>query len=246
MDTNDYLVIYTKAYIFLFLFDFLRKIGYKFLVFQTADAERKFMKRYIIAVTLILATVSARAELFSFDAITSTDPFNPAIGESQLFMDVRETDGAVSITFTNTGPQLSTIAEIYFDSPDVEPPLNLTLDQIINTPGVNFIEGARPPELPSGRLFEFCADLASEATNPAQTGIDPNEYLVLEMSYTHPPYSFIDLLKTGELRVGLHVVSMGTSAGSESFINNIPEPSTALLLGFVALVGRSYRRIFVV
>ncbi|MBT8046168.1 MAG: PEP-CTERM sorting domain-containing protein [Pontiella sp.] len=207
------------------------------------------MKKLLIAVLAAIIPMMASAELFGFSAIPSNAPLNPSIGENQLFMDVTETGlGEVSIVFTNTGPEPSTIAEIYFDAPDVEPPLNLALVQIINTPGVSYVYDANPQNLPAGRMFLFCADLGTEPENPApKNGIDPYEYLVLEMTYTDPPHNFIDLLQSGDLRIGLHVISMGTSEDSESFINVIPEPSTALLLGFSGLlikVRRDYRKKF--
>lgn len=216
------------------------------------------MKRFITAVVLMVAVVSARAEMFTFYSITSNDPSGDSqtTGENQIEMYVTETGiGEVSILFTNTGPNLSAISDIYFDVPEVEPPFNLQLsaNDILPGPDVDFVLGTRPENLPAGMdpLIAFYSDENLGATSPPPVnGINPYEYLILNMTYTDPPHNFIAMLESGELRVGLHVISMGDDGlggtYSESFINNIPEPSTALLLGFIALVGKSYRRIFVV
>ncbi len=203
------------------------------------------MKTLIIAALVATSPLMANAELFRFYAITSNDPSNPAIGESQLLMDVTETGaGQVSVLFTNTGPEQSAISDIYFDTPDVAPPFNLAIAQIINGSGVQFIEGARPQNLPAGMdpLIAFCSDEDLGATSPPpKNGINPYESLLLELTYTDT-YSFIDLLGSGELRVGLHVISMGTSADSESFINVIPEPGTASMLAAGSAFLISFRR----
>ena len=73
------------------------------------------MKRYIIAVTLILATVSTRAELFSFYGISANDPTGTAvsIGEAQLSMDVNTlSPGRVSCLVENTVPDALVSSEI--------------------------------------------------------------------------------------------------------------------------------------
>jgi hypothetical protein len=43
---------------------------------------------------------------------------------------------------------------------------------------------------------------------------------------------------------GLHVQSMGEGNDSKSFINNIPEPSTALFIGFIGMAAKGCRKIF--
>jgi hypothetical protein len=56
--------------------------------------------------------------------------------------------GQVSFTFTNTGPDMSTLARIYFDDGSL-----MTLDSIINGPGVNFTETSPGPnDLPGGEM----------------------------------------------------------------------------------------------
>lgn len=214
------------------------------------------MKRLIlITFVLILVNVPARAVLFSFYGITSNDPSGNAvtIGETQLSMDVNIlSPGLVSVLFENTGLYSSSVAEIYFDSPTVIPPLNLELFSIINGSGVKYVEDEAPDTLPGGNdpLIQFSADVAAEAGNPApKNGINPGEWLELHLTYTDPPHNFIDMLMSGELRVGLHVIGLGDDGFggnySESFINEImiPEPSTALLLGVAALFCRTYRKI---
>lgn len=216
------------------------------------------MKPIIIAAVLIMATVSAHAELFSFYGISTNDPSGTAvsIGEAQLQMEVTTgvVPGQATFLFSHTGTSPATITEIYFDSPDLIPSLLfelLTIDSTpwINNTGVVFVEGANPEELPGGNMMDVAFNenvcVSTEASPPpSKKGVDPGEYVLLTMTY-NDSYDLLGMLGNEQLRVGLHVTGIDPYA-SESFVNNIPEPSTALLLGFVALVGKSYRRIFVV
>ena len=212
------------------------------------------MKYKILAITLLLSTLASHADVFSFYSITSNDPsgFSQTVGESQLFMDVIETgSGTVSVTLSNTGPEDSIIKEIYFDTldPNVDPPVSLELVSIVNGAGVVFVEEASPQNLPAGTdpLIAFCADESAEAQQGqggAHNGVDPGESVLFQMTYTDPPYSFLDMLTAGELRVGLHVGGMGTGDYSESFINVIPEPASFLLISATATAAVFVRRTF--
>lgn len=208
-------------------------------------SESGVMKRLITAIVLILATVSAHAELFSFYGITSNDPSGDAvtIGEAQLSMDVTVlSPTSVQLLIANTGLDYNSVSKICFDGPDG---INLGIISIIPS---NWSEGNT--QLPGGDGW-FNSDFCIHADPPpSMNGITPlTSPLEVILSYT-AGFDILDSLYTTDLRVGMHVVGMGDDGFgddfSESFINNIPEPSTALLLGFIALVGKSYRRIFVV
>ncbi|MEN8254883.1 MAG: PEP-CTERM sorting domain-containing protein [Verrucomicrobiota bacterium] len=207
--------------------------------------------KHLILIILLTASAS-RAELFGFNAITANDTNGTAqiVGESQLFMDVTSTgEGQVSVLFTNTGPASSAISEIYFSTldPDVAPPVSLEIVSVINGPGVSFVDGdVAPPNPPGGELIGWmCTDEAAGSEKAAKNAIDPYEYLILEMTYTEPPYNFLDMLHSGDLQVALHVIDMGAGGEfSETFVNVIPEPASMVLLlgtsGLIAFVRRKF------
>ncbi|MBT8042622.1 MAG: hypothetical protein HKP10_06955 [Kiritimatiellales bacterium] len=210
------------------------------------------MKIYIIAVLTVLAPLMAQAEPFGFYAITDNAPYNASAGENQLFMLVDEggTLGQVSVLFTNTGPTASTLKSIYFDTldPYVSPAIDLQIESIVNGTGVNFTEDKKVKNFNGGnpiRAFSSNLSLGNDGSNA--NGIDPNEYLILNLTYNQSAYDFMDMLQSGDLQVGLHAGAF-PNGGSEKFVNStepydsvIPEPSTALLLGFSGLLVKGFR-----
>lgn len=207
------------------------------------------MKVLPIYLTIILTASAVQADIFTFYSISANDPSGIAqdVGEAQLFMEVSMiAPGTASIVFTNTGPTASSLSEIYFDAPDLAPPLNLEVSQIINGAGVDFsnpdMDKIKPVNLPGANnlLMAFAADLGVDAGNPSPAkGVNPNEYLALELTFD-TSYDLIDLLEAGQLKVGLHVISIGPY--SESFVNNIPEPASLTLIGFIVTAITFVRR----
>jgi hypothetical protein len=185
-----------------------------------------------------------------FECITGGSAANAAIGESQLFVQIVDHADRASFIFSNTGPSPSTIAEIYFD--DVC--LLDRLAEIVSPAGVVFENDATPHNLPGGRApqWNFIASpgLVAQACNPApKNGVNPGEQVELVMLFRSGK-SWSDLLNdiaSGDLRMGLHVISIGCNGDSCSFINT-PEPATLLLMTaglFAAGVSRRkkvYRR----
>jgi hypothetical protein len=145
----------------------------------------------------------------------------------------------VRFDFRNLGPEMSTIARIYFDNGSL---MNFTM--IHNSPGVDFLFDPfpGPNDLPGGNLavppFMTTIGFLSGAGPPAPTmGVEPepwgepNEVVGLEFSLdpNQTTAHVIDELTSGVLRVGVHVINFA-SGGSESLIN-IPEPASWSLLG---------------
>jgi len=196
------------------------------------------MKKLLILGLIGLLLPVANADWFDFNAITDNDPsgFSQYVGESQLHMEVVVTeDGEARFLFVNDGPEESSLAQIYFDFVEE---LDLSLASIGNVDGVSFSSShVTPNNLPSGKSIfaAFESDLAVGATQPSpKNGINPGESLELIMNY-NSSYGIIGALANQDLRVGLHVISLGEY--SESFVNAVPEPATLplLLSGTIAL-----------
>lgn len=193
----------------------------------------------LVVVVLFFGTSASQAtiETFDFYNITNNDPGDAAIGEAQLFVDVGdEFANQVLFTFRNNGPEASAVSEIYFDDGSL-----LGIASILNNPpGVVFVEGASPPELPGANLieppFEATIGFLAESTPPpVYKGVNPGEEvgILFDLKPGGEFQDVLDELYSGTLRVGIHVIGFGCG-GSESFVN-VPEPATVCLLGLSGL-----------
>ena len=197
------------------------------------------MKRVFIIAFATLSLSVVRAELLNFSSITSNDPTGYAqfVGESQLMLDASYLGSSrYSLVFSNEGPADSVISEIYFDYTS---DLSLQLIGINKGAGVRFSAGrTNPANLPSGRNITFASELSVSADNPSpRHGVNPSEYLELIIHY-EGSNDLLSSLGNSDLRVGLHVISLGEY--SESLVNVVPEPATFSM----ALLGSLFMRMF--
>jgi hypothetical protein len=201
----------------------------------------------MLAILVVAVPVLAAYATFGFEGCVddTTNPTNIATGESQLRMTVSDegvnADQAKFI-FWNTGPNASSITDIYFADGTL-----LGIASINGGPGVDFDEGARPVELPGRNRCDPVFPTSDEVTkyffsfdsnNPTQpNGVNPGEVLEITfnlingMTFDH----VVAALANGTLRVGLHIQGFA-NGGSEAFHN---EGFTAIqLASFDAKAGR--------
>jgi len=176
-------------------------------------------------VSLLTIVVPAQAQTtiqLGFANITATNAGDAAIGEAQLFVDVTDAgSGEVLFTFYNTGPEDSSITDVYFDDGSL-----LGIALIDNSdPGVSFSQGASPANLPGANNaippFQTTAGFSADSDAPVQqNGVNPTESLGIHFGLV-AGRTFDDVLAdltSGDLRIGIHVQGF-ESGGSEAFVN---------------------------
>jgi hypothetical protein len=208
------------------------------------EREMKILSPLSMAITVLALCTNANAgTTYSFVNITNNDPINAAIGENQLFLELGDpVGGQVTFTFSNTGPESSSIAQVYFDDSGL-----LTLSSIDDSlAGVEFSQGASPPELPGGNTvvpaFMTTDGLSFGSDPPVQAnGVNPGEWLGITFGLD-PQTNLQEQIASGALRIGIHVQAIG-NGGSEAFIlrdhvSTVPAPGAIVLTGVgVALIG---------
>jgi len=211
------------------------------------------MKKASATWAAVLLLSVAHAGIIGFDTVTSNSPNAGSIAE-QLIIETTELDaGLASIKIHNTGPADSTIAKIYFGTYSTE--LNLNVTAIPGSSiGVEFYiedytKATRPPGWnEAGGSWWSTTVGAVSSLNPApKNGINPHEYLELELTYDSP-LSLTDLILSGDVQAAVHVVSIGQY--SDTFVTQtdttpIPEPASVVLFGAAATTIAVIRRRFV-
>ena len=186
-----------------------------------------------------------------FTCVSNNNAVSAAIAEAQVFVDVYTSANQAHFKFWNIGANTCSLTDVYFDDGTL-----LGIASIIDADeggghaGVDFERGAKPTELPNGPPdFETTAGFSADSDPPVPTwGVEAsnpaNEWLeiIFDINPKSTPDAVFGELETGELRIGIHVQSIGPY--SESLVNIIPEPATIaiLALGSIALLSTKRRR----
>ncbi len=209
-----------------------------------------YVNLMVFALALLgVMTGEARADLYGFYNISGNNVFDAAIGEAQLSVEVTDAgSGQVLFTFYNSGPEASSITDVYFDDGSLLGIAGLidADEGIGGDPGVNFSQIANPGNLPAANLasppFVTTAGFSADSDPAVQPwGVNPGETLgiLFTLQGTQTLDNVLDELSSGALRIGLHVQGFA-SGGSESFVNTdftitvVPLPG-AVLLGMLGL-----------
>jgi hypothetical protein len=201
-----------------------------------------------VAVLCVCVAAPACADMhtYGFDCITNKTAANVAIGEAQLTVDVSDHGlNQVLFTFRNSGPDASSICDVYFDDGSLLGIASLidADDGVGGNLGVDFTRLADPGDLPGGNNatppFVTTAGFSADSDPPVQpNGVNPGESLgiIFSLQVGRTFDDVIAELNNTSLRIGIHV--QGFSVGdSESFVNNPPTAPVpgAVLLGMLGL-----------
>jgi hypothetical protein len=201
----------------------------------------------VLTAGVLLAAPAYAGLILGFDNVTSNSAADVATGEAQLFVEVNDLGGnQVSFRFFNTGPNASSITDVYFDDGTL-----LGIASISDSGGgVAFSQGASPGNLPGGATINFntSAGFSADSDPPVQpNGVNPGEWLTIVFNLINGQ-TYADTINAlnlslaspgtdvfGGLRIGIHVQGFA-GGGSESFVNNgpprqVPEPGSLALLG---------------
>jgi hypothetical protein len=219
---------------------------------RRTTVKKKLTIAAIVPVLTLLCVAVKAGPTYSFTNITNNSAFDAAIGEAQLFVEVTDSGAQVEFTFTNMGPDASSMTDVYFDDG-----MLLGIASITNTPGlVEFSQFAAPPDLPGGNNAAppsvTTAGFSADSDPPTQPfGVNPGEFLGITFDLQAGGVfdDIVSDLASGALRIGIHVQGY-SSGGSESFINNgivdggngvIPAPG-AVVLGCIGVGVVSWLR----
>jgi PEP-CTERM motif len=198
----------------------------------------------VIGLTLVVAERAQAAALtYGYDCITGDSSTDCDILEAQVLTDVDFANNLVSFRFYNTGPDASSITDVYFRDTDDK----LSFDSMLEGSGTEFDEdgGCSPIDPPASNGFTlgFCTDADPPV---ASNGINPGEELTLFFAL-NGVFTFqdvLDELADGTLKTAVKVQAF-ESGGSEAGIGSpggpgtggpggaapIPEPTSLLLMG---------------
>lgn len=201
-----------------------------------------------LAAVAITSTASAGAS-YAFTNITGNNAGDAAIGEAQFSVElIEESAGFVRFKFSNTGPEASSLVQLYWEDP------TNVLDSLQSwqstSAGVDFSGGsANPGHLPGSnpKIDDFSIQAASQG-GKSTNGVGVGESVIIRFTYADNYFDVVQAVEAGELVIGTHAQAFA-SGGSESFVTGtppttaIPSPTAALAgLGLLGLLAARRRR----
>jgi len=220
---------------------------------------QKLLTITVIAAVMLAIGIPAKANFtvhYVGNPVWGTnDTGDMAAAQSQIFADVSALGGTqVLFDFRNNGPVACSLTDIYFRDGNIIQ-FNYLIDRDENGGdlGVDFSEGATPPEPPQGgggwtSFFTTDSDPQPGGVmlNGVNNGDPTGEVLgiVFDLSGGQTINDLEDAFKTHDVETAIHVQGF-LPQGSEWLVNNgvIPAPGAVLLAGIgVGLVGFLRRR----
>ena len=193
---------------------------------------------FLVAIVMLLGgTLQANYE-FPFEVFTNNGNYNDSPDLAPYVVVSNGEEAIVDFTFYNASVIDSSVARLYFDDGSL-----LAIASIINGPGTLFEEGVPGSKnLPAGETIGFYADrefTIGADPPPSENGVDnppPLEWVIVRFNLVEGAnlQGVINELIAGELRVGIHIISL-PDGSSESAIMVVPEPTTLLLLAAGAI-----------
>lgn len=216
--------------------------------------SQKILAMAILGYAATFHPLAQTSTSYGFYAITNNNAGAVVDGEANLSVEVIDLGGS-QVRFKFTNNSTSSITDIYFDDGTL-----LGIASITDSgSGVDFSQGASPPDLPGGNsispAFTTTAGFLADSNAPVSAnGVGAGEWVAIDFNLISGQ-DYGDVLAalalpnsggTGDLRIGIHVQSFPSGGGSEAFINNptpVPEPEAyAMLLAGLGLVGWRLRR----
>lgn len=202
----------------------------------------------VLAVSCVVwsaLTAGASASItLGFAKITNNGNANVA---SQLSVEVGEESATqVFFTFTNAVGIASSITDVYFDDGSL-----LGIASISSSAGVAYNQPASPGNLSGGNAVDFntTAGFSADSDSPVSpNGVDSSTEWVKIIFNLINGKTYADTLAAialananpgvdvdGGLRIGLHVQSIGTTGGSDSYVSTtVPEPTSIVVWSLLA------------
>jgi MYXO-CTERM domain-containing protein len=193
------------------------------------------------AASIAVSCGIASANTISFNVFENAD--NAPIGGLVVNATVIDNGTSADFVFTNTSSIDSSITDIHFEK---------GADQVLGagsiffeSAGVNFSNGASPPNPPSSIGGWDGNHYSADSDSPVTTnGINPNESLTIRFGYDSGK-NFSDLLEaltTPSFRIAMHIQSVGNGSSVWAVSKPVPAPGAAGLLAGVGLFAARRRR----
>lgn len=208
---------------------------------------------FLLLLALVSGNVSAASMTYGFIKVTNNNVEDLSDQLSITIWDESEANSQfglslsneVLFTVENDVGVSSNIAEVYFDDGLLGPSVvQNSLGGFTNFSG----GGASPGNLPGGNTIgfnatsEFSADVNPGPPNNGVNDSADTLGIVLGLGSFADFNAIITAVKSGDLRFGYHVRSIGVADGSDSYASVVPVPAAVWLFGSALALLGWYRR----